>query len=552
MISKEITGGSARSPNRSMFYAFGYGPEDFSNPIIGIANGHSTITPCNANLNQLVRKVEATLKSSGTITQIFGTPTISDGISMGTSGMRLSLISREVIADSIETCTKGQCFDGLIVIGGCDKNLPGGMIAILRANIPSIYLYGGTILPGYWRGRKLTVVSSFEAVGKLRGHFISGKEFGEIEKHACPTSGSCGGMYTANTMGASFEALGMSLLYSSTVASTDLEKDYSCRVSSKVLLRAVSNNLTPQKIVTKDSIKNAVSVIMAIGGSTNSVLHYLAIAKAAEVSFKMEDFETIRRSVPVICNLKPSGDHTAIDLHNAGGIPQVMKLLLLRGLLEGRCLTISGNTLEAELSKVKLIEKPSDVIVEMSKPLYSQGQLLVLNGNLASDGAIAKTLGVSLRTFVGRAKVFGVEREATSAILSGEVRGGDVLILRGLGPKGGPGMPEMLSPTSALIGKSLGDRVCLITDGRFSGGTWGIVVGHVSPEAFVGGTIGLVRDGDLVTINLKKRSLQLEVGGDGMLERRKSWKLPTSFHLKGILQKYRLAVSQSHAGSVTA
>jgi dihydroxy-acid dehydratase len=552
MISKEITVGTARSPNRSMFYAFGYDPEDFSNPIIGIASGYSTITPCNANLNQIVRRIEATLKSSGAITQIFGTPTISDGISMGTSGMRLSLISREVIADCIEMCTRGQCFDGLAVIGGCDKNLPGGMIAILRTNIPSIYLYGGTILPGYWRGRKLTVVSSFEAVGKLRGRFISDKEFVEIEKHACPTSGSCGGMYTANTMSASFEALGMSLLYSSTVASTDSEKDYSCRVSSKALLRAVSNNLTPQRIVTKGSIKNAVSVIMAIGGSTNSILHYLAIAKAAGVSFKMEDLESIRSSVPVICNLKPSGEHTAIDLHNAGGIPQVMKLLLLKGLLEGRCLTISGNTLEAELSKVKLIEKPSNVIVETRKAFYPQGQLLVLNGNLASNGSIAKTLGVSLRTFVGRAKVFGVEGEATSAILSGEVRGGDVLILRGLGPKGGPGMPEMLSPTSALIGKSLGDKVCLVTDGRFSGGTWGIVVGHVSPEAFVGGTIGLVKDGDVVTINLKKRSLQLEVGSDEILERRKEWRLPSSLHLKGILQKYRSAVSQSHAGSVTA
>lgn len=551
MRSEEIVRGIPRSPNRSMFYALGLSPEDFRNPIVGVASGHSTITPCNANIQKSVHVVESVLRSSGTVVQVFGTPTISDGITMGTSGMKFSLISRESIADSIEVCARGQCFDGMIVIGGCDKNLPGGMIAMLRTNIPSIYIYGGTILPGYWRGKKLTVVSSFEAVGQLKSDAITSREFEEIEKHACPTAGSCGGMYTANTMSASFEALGLSLFFSSTIASVDAEKDYCCRLSSKTLLRAISNNLTPKKIVTKAAIRNAAAVIMAIGGSTNSILHYLAIARAAEVNFSMADFDAVRSEVPVLCNLKPSGDHTAVDLHNAGGVPQIMKALLLRNLLDGRCLTITGDTLEAELQKVELIEKRSDVLASQTKPFYPEGQLLSLFGNLAPDGSVAKTLGVSRKSFVGNAKVFDAEKEVTAAILTGQVKKGDVLVLRYLGPKGGPGMPEMLSPTSALIGRSLGDKVCLITDGRFSGGTWGIVIGHVSPEAFVGGPIGLVTDGDLIAVNLSKGSIHLDVSDDEILERRKNWKLPSTLNSRGILRKYRESVSQSSWGSVT-
>lgn len=484
--SQHITQGVARSPNRSMYYALGYTKDDFNNPMIGVANGHSTITPCNSGLQKLADAAVAAIKDARANPQIFGTPTISDGMSMGTEGMKFSLISREVIADCIETCVNGQWMDGVVVIGGCDKNMPGGMIALARTNVPGIYVYGGTIKPGHWKGKDLTIVSSFEAVGEFTAGRMSEEDFEGIEKNACPSSGSCGGMYTANTMSSSFEALGMSLLYSSTMANPDQEKVDSAAESARVLVDAVRRDLKPRDIITRKSIENAVAVIMATGGSTNAVLHYLAIAHAAEVEWTIDDFERVRQRVPVICNLKPSGQYVATDLHEAGGIPQVMKLLLNAGLLHGDCITITGKTLAEELAHVP--DQPradQNVILPIDKALYKEGHLAILKGNLAEEGAVAKITGLKNPVITGPARVFEDEQSAMSAILGDQIKAGDILVLRYLGPKGGPGMPEMLAPTSAIIGKGLGESVGFITDGRFSGGTWGMVVGHVAPEAYV-------------------------------------------------------------------
>lgn len=551
--SDTITKGITRVPNRSMFYALGLRPTDFSKPIIGIANGHSTITPCNAGIQRIVNNLTINLKEVGGVAQVFGVPTISDGMTMGTYGMHYSLVSREIIADSIEVCTRGQCLDGIIVVGGCDKNLPGGLMAIIRSNIPAIYIYGGTILPGYWKGKMLTIVDPFESVGKFNSKLISASELGEVEKHACPTTGSCGGMYTANTMSSSFEALGISLLYSSTVANVGGEGPQVCRMAAQCLINAIDCNLKPEVIISKESLENAVSVIMAIGGSTNSILHYLALAKTAGIKFTLEDFEVIRRRVPVVCNLKPSGQYTTIDLHRAGGIPQVMKILQEKNLLHEDCLTITGRTLGAELQKImcRKGKLSSMLFSDTTKPFYSRGQLRPLYGNLASEGAVAKTLGVRLRIFIGRAKVFGVEAEATDAILKDQVSAGDVVVIRNLGPKGAPGMPEMLSPTSALIGKKLGSKICLITDGRFSGGSWGIVVGHMAPEGSVGGAIGLVCTGDLVTLNLVKAYVHLHTNSLEFGSRRKAWRIPPRLGLSGVLRKYSETVEQSNLGSAT-
>ena len=508
--SKNITQGVARSPNRSMYYAMGYQKSDFDKPMIGVANGHSTITPCNSGLQKLTDAAIAATQAAGGNPQVFGTPTISDGMSMGTEGMKYSLISREVIADCIETCVQGQWLDGCVVIGGCDKNMPGGMIAIARTNVPSIYVYGGTIKPGNWKGKDLTIVSAFEAVGQFTAGKMSDEDFEGIERNACPTTGSCGGMFTANTMSSSFEALGMSLLYSSTMANPDDEKTQSAAESARVLLEAVKKNLRPRDIITRKSIENAVAVIMATGGSTNAVLHYLAIAHAADVEWTIDDFERMRKKIPVICNLKPSGDYVATDLHKAGGVPQVMKILLNAGLLHGDCMTITGKTLAEELKNVP--DAPAagqDVIRPIDKPLYKEGHLAILKGNLATEGCVAKISGLKNPVITGPARVFDDEASAMEAIVADKIKAGEVVVLRYLGPKGGPGMPEMLSPTSALIGKGLGESVGLITDGRFSGATWGMVVGHVAPEAFVGGTIALVQEGDSVTIDAHKLLIQL-------------------------------------------
>ncbi len=550
--SKNITQGVARSPNRAMYYAMGYKTADFDKPMIGIANGHSTITPCNSGLQKLADVAIAATTEAGGNPQVFGTPTISDGMSMGTEGMKFSLISREVIADCIETCVNGQWLDGCVVIGGCDKNMPGGMIAMARTNVPSIYVYGGTIRPGNWKGTDLTIVSAFEAVGKFTAGTMSQEDFDAIERNACPSTGSCGGMYTANTMSSSFEALGMSLLYSSTMANPDDEKTGSAAESARVLVEAVKKDLKPRDIITRKSIENAVAVIMATGGSTNAVLHYLAIAHAADVEWTIDDFERMRKKVPVICNLKPSGEYVATDLHKAGGVPQVMKILLNAGLLHGDCITITGKTMAEELANVPDVPAADqNVIMPIDRALYKQGHLAILKGNLSPEGCVAKITGLKNPVITGPARVFDDEYTALDAILADKIHAGDVLVLRYLGPKGGPGMPEMLAPTSALIGKGLGESVGLITDGRFSGGTWGMVVGHVSPEAMVGGTIALVHEGDSITIDAHQLLIQLNVPDEEIARRRAAWTPPKPRYTRGVLAKFATLTSSASKGAVT-
>ena len=551
--SRNVTEGVARSPNRSMYYAMGYKEEDFNNkPMVGVANGHSTITPCNSGLQPLADAAVAALKSAGANPQIFGTPTISDGMSMGTEGMKYSLISREVIADSIETCVNGQWLDGVVVIGGCDKNMPGGMMAIARTNVPAIYVYGGTILPGHYKGKDLTVVSAFEAVGEFTMGRLDETDFKEIEKRSCPSSGSCGGMYTANTMSSAFEAMGMSLPYSSTMANPDAEKAASAAESAKVLVEAIKKGIKPRDIITRKSIENAVSVIMAVGGSTNAVLHFLAIAHAAEVPWTIDDFEMIRRRVPVICDLKPSGRFVATDLHKAGGIPQVMKLLLDAGLLHGDCLTITGQTI-AEMLKDIPSTPPAgqEVIRPISNALYAQGHLAILKGNLSPEGCVAKITGLKNPVITGPARVFDSEDAAMDAIMGRDIKAGDIVVIRYEGPRGGPGMREMLSPTSALIGQGLGESVGLITDGRFSGGTWGMVVGHVAPEAAVGGPIALIQEGDLVTIDAHQLLIELKISEAEMAKRRAAWTPPKPKYTRGVLAKFAKLASTASRGAVT-
>ncbi|MEH2173570.1 dihydroxy-acid dehydratase [Nostoc sp.] len=550
--SKAVTQGVQRSPNRAMLRAVGFQDEDFKKAIVGVANAYSTITPCNMGINQLALIAEAGIKLAGAMPQIFGTITISDGISMGTEGMKYSLVSREVIADSIETVCNGQSMDGAIAIGGCDKNMPGAMIAIARMNIPAIFVYGGTIKPGHYNSRDLTIVSSFEAVGEYSAGKIDDTELMEVERRACPGAGSCGGMYTANTMSSAFEAMGMSLPYSSTMAAEDDEKADSTEESAKVLVEAIRNQLLPRQIITRKSIENAISVIMAVGGSTNAVLHFLAIARAAGVELNLDDFETIRDRVPVLCDLKPSGRYVATDLHQAGGIPQVMKMLLMHGLLHGDCITITGKTIAEILADVP-DEPPTnqDVIRTWNNPMYAQGHLAILKGNLAPEGAVAKITGVKNPNITGSARVFDSEEECLDAILARKIKAGDVIIIRYEGPKGGPGMREMLAPTSAIIGAGLGDAVGLITDGRFSGGTYGMVVGHVAPEAAVGGAIALVEEGDSITIDANSRLLQINISDAELASRRAKWQPRPPRYTKGILAKYAKLVSSSSVGAVT-
>ncbi len=550
--SKHITQGIARSPNRAMYYALGYEKADFDKPMIGIANGHSTITPCNAGLQPLADAAVAAIKAAGANPQVFGTPTISDGMSMGTEGMKYSLVSREVIADCVEISVQGQWMDGVLVLGGCDKNMPGGMMGIVRANVPAIYVYGGTIKPGKWKGQDLSVVSSFEAVGAFMAGKMSEEDFEGIECNACPTTGSCGGMYTANTMASSFEALGMSLLNSANMANPDQEKIDSTVASARALVEAVKKDIKPRDIITRRSVENAVALIMATGGSTNAVLHYLAITHAAEVEWSLDDFERIRRKVPVICDLKPSGKYMAVDLHQAGGVPQVLKLLLKAGILHGDCLTITGRTMAEELANVP--DEPrvnQDVIRPFGKPLYKEGHIAILKGNLAEGGAVAKISGLKSPSISGPARVFDDEQSAMDAILADKIRPGDVLVLRYLGPKGGPGMPEMLAPTSAIIGRGLGDSVGFVTDGRFSGGTWGMVVGHVTPEAFEGGAIALVREGDQITIDAHRQLLQLDVDEAEISRRRSEWRQPAPRYVRGVLAKFSALALPASKGAVT-
>ena len=550
--SSIITEGLQRAPNRAMLRAVGFGDGDFDKPIVGIANAHSTITPCNAGLDELARRAEAAVRDAGAMPQTFGTITVSDGISMGTEGMKYSLVSREVIADSIETACGAQSMDGVLAVGGCDKNMPGAMIAIARMDIPAIFVYGGTIKPGHYAGRDLTVVSAFEAVGQRSAGKIDDRELLEVERRACPGKGSCGGMFTANTMSSVFEAMGMSLPFSSTMAAEDGEKAESAANSGKVLVDAIRRRLRPRQILTRQAFENGIAVVMAIGGSTNAVLHLLAIARAAGVPLSLDDFEAIRARVPVLCDLKPSGRFVATDLHHAGGIPQVMKILLTHGVLYGDALTITGETITESLAKVPPEPRADqEVIRPWSRPLYPQGHLAIMRGNLAAEGAVAKITGVKTPRISGPARVFDSEENCLDAILAGNIRPGDVLVIRYEGPRGGPGMREMLAPTSAIIGAGLGDSVGLITDGRFSGGTYGMVVGHVAPEAAVGGTIALVEEGDRVTIDAERRLLELEVSEAELLKRRKAWTPPQPRYTAGVLYKYAKLVSSASVGAVT-
>jgi dihydroxy-acid dehydratase len=550
--SQVVTQGVQRSPNRAMLRAVGFQDQDFTKPIVGIANGYSTITPCNMGINVLAQRAEAAVKNASAMPQMFGTITISDGISMGTEGMKYSLVSREVIADSIETVCNGQSMDGVLAIGGCDKNMPGAMMAIARLNIPAIFVYGGTIKPGHYNGRDLTVVSAFEAVGQYSAGKIDENELMEVERRACPGAGSCGGMYTANTMSSAFEAMGMSLPYSSTMAAEDAEKADSTEKSAFVLVEAIRKQILPRQIITRKAFENAIAVIMAIGGSTNAVLHLLAIAHSIGVELTLDDFEIIRAKVPVLCDLKPSGRYVATNLHRAGGIPQVMKMLLVHGLIHGDALTITGQTIAEVLADVpEEPPKDQDVIRPWSSPMYPQGHLAILRGNLATEGAVAKITGVKRPQITGPARVFESEEACLDAILAGQIQAGDVIVVRYEGPKGGPGMREMLAPTSALIGAGLGDQVGLITDGRFSGGTYGMVVGHVAPEAAVGGAIALVQEGDLITIDAADRLLELHVSDEELQQRRANWQPPKPRYTTGVLAKYAKLVSSSSVGAVT-
>jgi dihydroxy-acid dehydratase len=549
--SANITEGVARAPNRSMFYAMGYEEGDFKKPMIGVANGHSTITPCNAGLQKLADAAVAGIEAAGGNAQIFGTPTISDGMAMGTEGMKYSLVSREVIADCIETCVGGQWMDGVLVVGGCDKNMPGGMMGMLRANVPAIYVYGGTILPGRYQGKDLNIVSVFEAVGQFSAGNMSEDDFCQIERRAIPGTGSCGGMYTANTMSSAFEALGMSLPFSSTMANVHDEIVAHTTEAARVLVEAVKKNLKPRDIVTRKSLENAVAVIMATGGSTNAVLHFLAIAHAAEVEWTIDDFERVRQKVPVLCDLKPSGQYLAVDLHRAGGIPQVMKTLLAAGLLHGDCITITGKTVAENLAAIPDVPRADqDVIRTIDKPMYEHGHLAILKGNLSPEGCVAKITGLKNPVITGPARVFDDEQSALAAIMAKKIVAGDVMVLRYLGPKGAPGMPEMLAPTGALIGQGLGESVGLITDGRFSGGTWGMVVGHVAPEAYAGGNIALIAEGDSITIDAHTLTLQLNVAETELARRRSAWKAPAPRYTRGVLAKFARNASSASTGAV--
>ena len=550
--SRLITSGITRLPNRAMLRAVGFGDGDFDKPIVGVANGHSNMNPCNAGIQPLVDRAMAALEAAGAKPQVFGVPTVTDGISMGTEGMKYSLVSREVIADAIETAVNAQMMDGALVIGACDKNMPGGMMAMARINIPSIYVYGGTIKPGNWKGQDLTIGSAFEAVGAFIAGKMSKEDADGIERNACPTVGACGGMFTANTMSSSFEALGLSLLGSSQMASPDAEKADSAAQSAEVLVNAIRKNIRPRDIITRKSIENVVSLVMATGGSTNAVLHYLAIASAAEVEWTIDDFERIRKRTPVLCDLKPSGRYVATDFHRAGGVPVVLKMLLDHGLLHGDCMTITGRTIGEELAALNPVRRSDqDVIRAWDNPMYEQGHLAILKGNLAPEGCVAKITGLKNPVITGPARVFDSEPQCMDAIMAGKVKAGDVVVIRYEGPKGGPGMQEMLSPTSALVGQGLGASVGLLTDGRFSGASWGMVVGHVAPEAAVGGPIALVQEGDSITIDARQLLLQVNVSDEELARRRAAWKPPTPKYTQGVMAKYVKLVSTASLGAVT-
>lgn len=550
--SKVISaGGEGKAPNRAMLRAVGLTDEDFQKPMIGIASTWSEVTPCNMHIDELARQAKEGAKKAGGAPLIFNTITVSDGISMGTDGMRYSLPSREIIADSIETVVGAESLDGFVAIGGCDKNMPGCMIAIARSEVPAVFVYGGTISPGNLDGKDIDLVSVFEGVGQFNKGEIDRDGLTRIECHACPGAGSCGGMYTANTMASAIEAMGMSLPSSSSnPAENPLKKD-DCYKAGEAVVNLLEKGIYPKDIMTKEAFENAITVVMALGGSTNAILHLLAIAHAIDVDLSMDDFDRIRLKVPHLADLKPSGRYVMQDLFNVGGVPAVMKLLLKHGLLHGDCLTVTGKTVAENLQDFPDLKEGQDVIRPFDNPLKETGPLVVMKGNLAPEGAVAKMSGLKVKKLTGPARVFDTEKEATDAILADKIQPGDVIVIRYVGPKGGPGMAEMLSVTGILVGKGLGEKVGLLTDGRFSGGSHGLVVGHIAPEAQVGGPIALLEDGDMVTIDSEKQELSFDISDEELEKRRQAWQAPPLKAKRGVLAKYAKLVSSASEGAIT-
>lgn len=549
-IKSKALDGINRAPNRAMLRAVGLTDESFEKPMVGIASTWSEVTPCNVHIDDLAVAAKKGAEEAGAVPLIFNTITVSDGISMGTDGMRYSLPSRDVIADSIETVVGAENLDGLLAIGGCDKNMPGCLIAIGRAEVPAIFAYGGTIRPGKLNGKNIDLVSVFEGVGQLNSGQIDEEELVRIECEACPGPGSCGGMYTANTMSSAIEAMGMSLPGSSSNPATSEEKKADVEEAGHALYHLMEEGIYPKDIMTKEAFENAITVVMALGGSTNAVLHLLAIARAIDVDLTIDDFTRIQKKTPHIADLKPSGQYVMEDLHNVGGVQAVMKLLLEHGYLHGDCLTVTGKTVRENLEGSPALKEGQDVITAIDEPLRKDGPLVILKGNLAPRGAVAKVSGVSVKEHTGPARVFDTEDEATEAVTKDEINEGDVLVIRNVGPKGAPGMPEMLSISGILVGKGLGEKVALLTDGRFSGGTHGLVVGHIAPEAQVGGPIALLEDGDLVTICADRQEISVDLTDEELEERRKNWVAPP-LEKRGILGKYAHNVSCASIGAVT-
>ncbi len=549
--SSIVTDGYDRAPSRAMLRAVGFKTEDFKKPQIGIASTWSMVTPCNMHIDKLAEKAAKGADQAGGKAIIFNTITVSDGISMGSEGMKYSLVSREVIADSVETVAGCEGFDGLVAIGGCDKNMPGCLIAMARLNRPSVFVYGGTILPGCLKKKDLDIVSVFEAVGAYANKKISQKNLTDIEKCAIPGPGSCGGMYTANTMASAIEALGMSLPNSSAQAAVSNAKSIDCLNAGKAVLNLLKKDIRPKDILTKKAFENAITVVTALGGSTNAVLHLLAIAHTANVKLSIDDFTRIGKNVPVLADLKPSGRFVMAELVRIGGVTPLMKMLLDKGLLHGNCLTVTGKTLKQNLADVKPYPKKQEVIRPFTNPIKKDGHLIILYGNLAPTGAVAKITGKEGAQFTGRARVFDSEETALKKILDGTIKKGDVIVIRHEGPKGGPGMREMLSPTSAVMGKGLGKDVALVTDGRFSGGSHGFVVGHITPEAYVGGPLAVVKNGDIITIDTVKRQINLDCSQTEIKRRLTKWKAPKPHYTRGVLSKYMKSVSSASLGAVT-
>ncbi|MFN5327884.1 MAG: dihydroxy-acid dehydratase [Planctomycetota bacterium] len=547
------TGGPGRAPNRAMLRAVGFVDEDFNRPIIGVASLYSEITPCNSHLDRLARKAIEGIRTGGGVPQIFGAPTASDGIMMGHQGMRYSLVSREVIADSIEVVCAGMNHDGVLAVGGCDKNMPGCLMAMARMNIPGIFVYGGSILPGVGEhGESLDIVSIFEAVGRQQAGKLSEAGVHKIECESCPGAGSCGGMYTANTMSSAIEAMGMSLPYDASYPAVSSAKERETFVAGQALVALIKANIRPRDIITRKSLENAYTLVLALGGSTNAVLHLMAIAREARVEWTLADFDRLGARMPHLADLKPGGKYVMFDLHKVGGTPAVLRALLDQGLLHGDCITVTGKTLAENLANVPSVySKPQDVIHPFDKPMHASGHIVILHGNIAPEGAVAKVAGLKTVTITGPAKVFDGEEACAKAIAERKIQAGDVVVIRGEGPVGGPGMREMLAVTAALVGQGLGESIGLITDGRFSGGTHGLVVGHVSPEAYKAGPIGVLKDGDIITIDADAKRLDVHLSPTELQARLKEWKAPPLKASAGVLLKYARTVGSASEGAIT-